>query len=410
MPVALGCGFFPLQVATMRADEAQQRSTSRAEQKIPPASELRELPPEEYAKLKAEALAKAKARMSPKIRNPKAPHGGLDPAILPNLEHQRNYILAHRQTTTSAPRTPQGISKRTDPERSQPFSKAPDPKEPAKAPSTGDGCLAPSIRSVNGLMGKVVFTPERSHQEYIIEGCFFGNERGQVQLEPQVHIVGDSTPVKTIVLQVGPASDWTDNQIIARIDPYTTGVIDYPVELVIYPANGQRIELPGCFFSAVRDTPKLLTRIPSSWVKLDPTTIRSRTVRQLEYIAPASKGRDVPNDAVGTSALVRRSDSEKFAPSTDIFDFSRLLNAWVVESVQLQTYSVSCPGSTTYSDSFGQWATEPDLRSVKVTWEGDACTSYVPPSFRFDMSLSQYALKVWVTGPIGTNYMPLSEH
>src|SRR6266571_7211772 len=69
-PLAIGCSFFPLQLATVRAEEAQQQSTSRVEQKIPPASELRELPPPEYAKLKSETLAKAKAQVSPKIRNP----------------------------------------------------------------------------------------------------------------------------------------------------------------------------------------------------------------------------------------------------------------------------------------------------------------------------------------------------
>ncbi len=406
-PLAIGCSFFPLQLATVRAEEAQQQSTSHVEQKIPPASELRELPPPEYAKLKSETLAKARAQVSPKIRNPKAPHGGLDPAVLTNLEQQRIYVQTHRQIT--GPSTALDTSNKVAPRSvvRPPISKAPNPR--ALAPDPVQVCLGPGIRSVNGLRAKIAFTPERSHQEYIIEGCFFGAERGQVQLEPQTMVIGSDPFVKTIILQVGP-TDWTENQIIARIDPYTTGVNDFPVKLVIYPAKGQRMEMPGCSFSAVRDTPKLLTRIPSSWAKLDPTTVRFRTVKQLEYIAPVSKGGDVPDNAIGTSALVRRSDSEKFAPSTDAFDFSHLLNGWVVDSVQLQTYSVSCPGISTYSNSQGQWATESDLHSVKVTWQDDVCTSYVPPFFGFNMSLSQYALKVWVTGPIGTSYMPPNEH
>src|SRR6266568_3684622 len=103
-PLAIGCSFFPLQLATVRAEEAQQQSTSHVEQKIPPASELRELPPPEYAKLKSETLAKAKAQVSPKIRNPKAPHGGLDPAIQANLEQQKIYVQTHRHATITGPR------------------------------------------------------------------------------------------------------------------------------------------------------------------------------------------------------------------------------------------------------------------------------------------------------------------
>jgi hypothetical protein len=104
----------------------------------------------------------------------------------------------------------------------------------------------------------------------------------------------------------------------------------------------------------------------------------------------------------GTSALVVRSDPEQFSGGTDSFDFSGLNAGWTVESIQLLDYRVSCPGDITSARSFGNWKTSWADRGFAVTWASNTCTSYIPPVSSFALSSSEYAIKVWVIGPAGT--------
>jgi hypothetical protein len=257
------------------------------------------------------------------------------------------------------------------------------------------------IRLVNGKKTRAVFTPQVPDNLYKIEGCFFGNVRGKLQLEPHPTVFGQSA--LPITLQIdSPLNAWTDTKIDAYLDPGLSGIPDYPVTLVIYPGKGQRMELPGCFFVAVRGEPQLLNVIPSSWVKLQASAVGSRSIKQLEYVSPRANGSEAPSDGAGTSAFVVRSDSEQFGFGSDTYDFSRLSPGWVVDSVQLQTYAASCPGDITYAQSVGRWDTIWSERGFTVNWQDDACTSQIPPVFNFDLSLSQYATRVWVIGPVGT--------
>jgi len=162
------------------------------------------------------------------------------------------------------------------------------------------------------------------------------------------------------------------------------------------------VELPGCLFVAARGEPQLLSVIPSSWIELQASTVHGRSIRQLEYVSPLTKGSDAPRDAAATSAFVVRSDQENFGAGNDTYDFSNLNPGWVVDSVQLQTYAVACPGDVTYAQSIGRWSTTWSQKSFTVGWQDDLCESYIPPSFSFNLSFSQYAAKVWVLGPVGT--------
>jgi hypothetical protein len=47
------------------------------------------------------------------------------------------------------------------------------------------------------------------------------------------------------------------------------------------------------------------------------------------------------------------------------------------------------------------------LLGVSVAFGNSVCTSFIPPSFTFSMSFSQYAIRVWVIGPKGTQALPL---
>jgi hypothetical protein len=339
---------------------------------------------DEYEKLRAQALMKANLRLGPNIRNPHVSREGLDAGVVGALLQQRTYL--ERSRTLIA-------------------SKSTGTKFVNSVATATASCLLPVIRTVNGKGQGAIFTPQPPNNLYRIEGCSFGKVRGQVQLEPHPALPGQSAV--PIVLQIDDSlTSWSENEIDVRLDPRLSGIRDSPVTLVIYPGRGQRMELPGCFFVAIRGEPQLLSAIPSSWVKLDPTTARSYALKQLEYVSPPAKGRDVPNSAAGTSAFVIRSDSQPFAVGRDVYDFRSLNPGWVVDSVQLRTYSLLCPGVVTSQQSFGGWDMQWGQRTFAVTLEDDVCISSVAQSLVFSMSLSQYAANVWVIGPVGTQPVP----
>jgi hypothetical protein len=356
-------------------------SSLRASQRLAQASPL------EHGQLHAQALTKIGMRLGPKIKNPNVSDQGLDAEMISTLLHQRMYL-----------ESPPAILAGAD-------AKSPAARLANRAPSTSASCRGPLIRAVNGQGQGAIFTPQPPNNAYRIEGCSFGNVRGQIQLEPHPAIPGQSAV--PIALQIdAPLTAWSDNEINLHLDPHLTGISDSPVTLVVYPGKGQRMELPGCFFVAARGEPQLLRAIPSSWVKLDASTVHSHAVTQLEYVSPPAKGGGVPPAAAGTSAFVIRSDSEPFGVGQDVYDFGHLNPGWVVDSVQLQTYALSCPGSVNSTQSYGAWGVQWGQHNFAVMLKDDVCTSSVAPSPVFSMSLSQYAANVWVVGPVGTQPVP----
>jgi hypothetical protein len=200
---------------------------------------------------------------------------------------------------------------------------------------------------------------------------------------------------------------WSDHEIIAQLDTELRGIPDYPVTLVIYPARHPRIELRGCRFVAARSDPQLLTIIPSAWVKLYPSGVGSRSIRQLEYVSPTQASGAVPKDATASSAFVVRSDTEQFGIGRDSYDFSHLNPGWVVDSIQLQTFCVSCPEVAAPVQSSGGWEAAWTPLGVSVAFQETVCPSTARPFFAFNMSMSQYAIRVWVVGPVGTQPLAL---
>jgi hypothetical protein len=367
--------------------------SSEALQTVSPRTQGGPLPLDEYQKLRAQALKKATVLQGPKSKNPAISSYGLTPRILRALQEQRTHLETHGTVTLAAINRVRELAGNNPGESSLPRHVT---------------CYKPMIRSVNGKANGVVFTPIAANNTYKIEGCLFGNAPGVVQLEAHTG-TPEAESVHPITMQLDPTSlgAWSDHEITAQLDTELRGVPDYPVTLVIYPARHRRIELGGCRFVAARGDPQLLTVIPSAWVKLYPSGIASRSIRQLEYVSPTQTSGAVPEDATASSAFVVRSDTEQFGIGRDIYDFSQLNPGWVVESVQLQTYGISCPEVITSATSFGRWEAEWTSLGVRVTFEDGVCTSSVPPSFAFNMSLSQYAIRVWVVGPVGTQPLAL---
>jgi hypothetical protein len=195
---------------------------------------------------------------------------------------------------------------------------------------------------------------------------------------------------------------WTDAEIAVHIDPKLSGVSDFQVDLVVHLANGREVPLLGCMFVAARGEPLLLKTIPAAWVKLDATFASSRPIGQLEYVSPPGMSDGIPPDALGSSVFIVRSDRERFAAGRDIYDFSQLSPGWTVESVQLNQFEGACPGDQVTSDSKGTSTTTWSPHGFAISWTRETCTSSVGSPFNFTLNSSQYAAKVWVIGPAGT--------
>ena len=367
--------------------------SSEALQTVSPRSQPDPLPLDEYEKLRVQLLKKATVLSTPKFKNPAIFSYGLAPSILRALQEQRTYLGTHGTVTLTAINGVRELAGNNPGESSLPRYAT---------------CYKPMIRSVNGKANGVVFTPIAANNSYKIEGCFFGNMHGVVQLEAHTG-TPEAESVHSITMQLDSTSlgAWSDHEINVQLDTELRGIPDYPVTLVIYPAKHRRIELRGCRFVAARSDPQLLTVIPSAWVNLYPSGVGSRSIRQLEYVSPTQASGAVPKDASTSSAFVVRSDTEQFGIGRDSYDFSQLNPGWVVESVQLQTYSISCPEVITSAKSFGGWEAEWTSLGVRVAFEDSVCTSSVPRSFAFNMSLSQYAIRLWVVGPVGTQPLAL---
>jgi hypothetical protein len=384
---AEACGL-PARPVHSGDDPSHSRLAGPAASSVNHAKPLHEMPADEYGKLWAEALRKAHVHAGPMVRNPRLANGELESAVLRTLEQQRKFTVAR-----------QSISGRSGDSAKLSGS---DPDHPT--------CTNAEIRSVNGVPKGPIFTPRDPDNHYTIEGCSLGMEQGRVQLRLDSETAGEVP--KLLDLHLERSSSWSETRIDAYVDSNTTGLRDYSgkATLQVVTAKKQILELPGCSFVALRSEPQLLTVIPSSWVRLQPTLASARPLRKLEYVSPALPAGDVPDAAVGTSALVMRSDVQRFSSGSDIFDFSHLLNGWVVEKVEPLTYTVSCPGIRMGDDYSGQWNLQWNKTSITYGWREEYCASFVPPYFGFNMSASPYALKVWVRGPVGTPFLPPNAH
>jgi hypothetical protein len=370
-----------------------QALVSEASQMVSPGAQLEPVPADEYQKLWFQVLKNARVETGPKLKNLAISSDGLPPSIFRALQEQRTYLeknsTAVRAALTGA--------------RELAGDNASDPSSSQHIP-----CHKPMIRSVNGKTKGVVFTPMVANNIYKIEGCFFGNVPGVVQLEAHTAVT-QAESVHPITMQLDSTSlgAWSDNALKVRLDTGLRGIPDYPVTLVIYPSKHRRIELHGCRFVAARGNPQLLSVIPSAWVSLYPSGVGSRSIRQLGYVSPTEASGAVSTDATASSALVVRSDPEPFGIGRDSYDFSQLNPGWVVEAVQLQTYSISCPEVITSAQSFGRWDAEWTPLGVSIAFQESVCASSRPPRSGFNTSLSHYAIRVWVVGPVGTQPLAL---
>jgi hypothetical protein len=400
LAIALGAGSFVL------ANEGMMRSfidskTVHSESFTPAASRRPELSEDEYRVWRDQALSRARSQTGPRLKNPAVSDGFLL-QIVAGLQQQQDYLQGSsfqlKETVSNSTKQARLINSRNNP--TAPLLPKQRPRAPEPQHVLTGACNVPTVQSVNGKVKEPIFTPLPPNNFYRIQGCGFGNVPGKVQLEPDPKKLGMGTPGQPIALELESSTSWSENEIRVRLDPRLSKIADAPVSLVIYSGN-QRLELPGCLFAASRGEPRMLNKIATSWVTLHPTTA-PHPIRQLEYVSPPGRGEGVPGDAINSSALVVRSDSGDFGFGTDKYDFSRLNPGWVVDSIQIQSYAISCPGDISITRSFGHWNITWTERGFAIAWASHSCASHIPPLFDFKLSSSQYALKVWVVGPAGT--------
>ncbi len=368
------------------------------------------LPAGVYRELRARALSLARPLAGTRQKNPSLALNGLDPAIASALAEERAYFLqAH---TDSAPTRPAGdlaslpSGRRSNPASARSGKGSLAPLHLSRAnPSEATNCSSPRIRSVNGRRSGAVFTPAEPDNHYRIEGCAFGSIPGAIRLQSSLIHLHAGDQVRELPLRLETSDSWRDDRIEVNLDSNLNGLPDFTADLIVQLANGRQVRLRECLFIAARGAPQLLRTIPAAWVKLDATSASMRPVQQVEYVSPPVMGKDLPPDVKGATALVVRSDTAPFGPGKDIFDFSRLAPGWVIESVQVSRYAPYCPGGQDASVSGGSWATGWDMQHFTVAWGRDACCTSIPPAFDFNLSSSQYTVRVWVTGPLGTQSM-----
>jgi hypothetical protein len=372
---------------------------ARASEALQPVSTQTQSKPvlaDEHQKLWSQVLKNTRVETGPRLKNPAISSDGLTPDVVSALREERNYLEAHGSVSLTRASVNAATRELVEDGSQKARSLSPYP------------CREPMIRSVNGRTRSVVFTPAAANNTYRIEGCFFGDAPGTVQLETRSGLhQSNASPIIAMQLDSTSPGAWSDHEINVRVDPELVGILDYPVTLVIHPPKRRRIELRGSRFVAARGKPQLLSVIPSAWVRLYPSGVGSRSIRQLEYVSPTEPGRAVPRDTTASSAFVVRSDPEHFGIGRDNYDFTQLNPGWVVESVQLQTYSVSCPEVVTPVQSSGGWEAAWTALGMSIAFQETVCTSTAPASFAFSMSMSQYAIRVWVVGPVGTQPLAL---
>ncbi len=389
---SLGAPCLTFLLGIMPVEGAAQPLVSEAGQIV----SSRPMPADEYQKLLSEVVNSAKVETGPILRNPAISDEGLPLGIVAVLREQRSYLERHGATPQSA--QTMLSANRLASERTR------DP-----LPRQHIACHKTMIRSVNGKSKGVVFTPTVENNTYSIEGCFFGTSPGIVRLEADTASSADSVLPIAMQLDSNSVGAWSDGELRVRMESSLAGIPDQPVTLVIYPLKRPRIELRGCRFVAARGNPQLLSVIPSAWVKLYPSGVDSHSIRRLEYSSPTPALFNVDQHATAASALVTRWNGERFEIGKDNYDFSQLNPGWVVEAVQMQTYSILCPGDNRSAQSFGHWETEWTLSGLSVAFENRVCMNSIPRSFAFSISFSQYAIRVWVVGPKGTQPLPLIE-
>jgi len=388
-------------------------------QKLPKGAKVHLLTEDEFQKLVAQSPgAPPKGTQSSVAKNPNASQGGS--SLMAELASQRQAaeadVLQIKAAHPSGPMQTMSASTTSSGQGGKP-NVAATQASGAKPAAAGisryaqmpnvkmNGCYAiskgqPMISNVNGQPHPVTFTPVSQYNLYTIHGCNFG----------------DANPgAKAWIFGLGFHADfeveeWLDDAIVVKLGENISGVADQDnLHVVVHRADGKEAQADGYKFYAARET-VLLKYIPPAWRKLDYTVTGRHHWDWHPSVQDNSPvgGPNVPSQANGTTIYVSRRLADKFAPSTDSFDFSQLPKGWVVESASWINFPANCPNVVTYRENFGQWNLQWNATGIQFSWSDTSCSGFWPnPVLGFptsayqDHTESNYAITVMVSGPRG---------
>lgn len=370
------------------------------------------------------ATARQLTRTVAEITSPNASEA---PEILA-LRQQKVFVDGLRMPgATGRPEmaTPPQISVVRNPSSSNPMLHAPLPNQI---------CPMPQIRAVNGKTTGVVFTQDPQYNDFVIVGCGFGTQVGQVYLSGAISGGRINMVVKP--------QQWTDTRIEAIVEPGVKGVLDgWPDLIVAPPSVATPIKFPNSRFYAQRQS-VLLTGIPRQFATLANVTVGDSTHGfgtmycagpdtthlfpcvsynagpPLDGITNGHDHRGDPNQLV-SNAIDRDGGQLAFKAGEDIYDLSYMAPGFEIDSFNVFWYAWTqdvCEGWASdatpkkVGDSIG-YETDGHYRFYKKTntklvvdWGVDHCAWRWLGMFKVnDWYNSGYSLQVYVKGPIGVD-------
>jgi hypothetical protein len=299
------------------------------------------------------------------------------------------------------------------------------------APPPSKICPAPQIHAVNGKTSGVVFTQDPKYNDYIITGCGFGTQEGQVYLSGAISTGRINMAVKTGM--------WSDTQIEVMFLSGLTGVLDGWPDLIVTPVGSSAIKFPNSRFYAQRESVPL-PFIPQQYVTLANVTVVDAQQQDgtkycpgpdlshlfpciafnagppLDGITNGHDERNVPSQQV-SNAVDRNGDRNEFSPGQDVYDLSSMAPGFEIDYSTVFWYAWTsdvCEGWASdatpkkIGDSVGydteghyNWY-EKTKTKIVVNWGVDHCAWRWLGMFRVDdWYNSGYSLQVHVVGPIG---------
>lgn len=312
-------------------------------------------------------------------------------------------------------------------------------------------CTKPVVADVDGFNGSTTWTYVEPGKHYVIDGCGFGSQPGEVYLvgvkhAPISRLSQVSTPQYLGVqhhpgwIQLIPAPPnpnpqhkqiWTDTQIQVIVDPNASGFYDdFPGDatVIVLPAGGkpQIQSSPGFGFWAARvEQPQPLPSIPlpaagpvnpkqpSPPMVANPQFVVANTQTwftpahvldvkgapvQPNLLSPSAASVVLPGH---TFAVVREDNGAQFVGTHDTLYLApsllRLTQGFQVSRLILFSASLP-PTSCNVSDVSpnGNWSTtwpdKYDTDLILVSWQEQICGQG---------GFSIYALDVYVSGPRG---------
>ena len=376
------------------------------------------------SKLEAQLAASGRRAASLQKVTPKPEQS--DSPEVQALQKQRIFLESLRsQPSTAKDRL---VSARAPNLALRPGQSPADPKLMAPPPLS-KLCLTAQIHSVNNATSNVTFTQDPADNDYIISGCDFGSQEGQVYLSGAV----SGGQINMVVKQ------WTDTQIEAVFQPGLTGVLDGWPDLIVAPPSRSPAKFPNCRFYAQRQS-VILPSIPQQYATLANVTVGdskhgfgtmycpgpdgSHLFPCVAYNAGPpvdgiTNGHDHRNDPSHqvSNAVDRDGGQLEFNSGEDVYDLSYMAPGFEVDYPNVFWYAWTedvCegwasdafpkkPGDSVGYDTEGHYAFYKKTKTkVVVDWGVDHCAWRWLGVFRVDdWYNSGYSLQVHVKGPIG---------